>query len=144
MGVAEVALEKPQGGSTLTSLTVAHIVAYHLPGDAIVVDDSTSSSFPLQKHMASTWPHDHLFAAGGSIGWGIAAAVGAAAACPTRKVICLTGDGAGAMAMQALWTQAHEQLDVVTVVYSNRAYSILRVEWTRAGLGNSAPDSYSV
>jgi acetolactate synthase I/II/III large subunit len=46
------------------------------------------------------------------------------------------------MAMQALWTQAREQLDVVTVVYANRAYAILDIEWARAGLGNSAPASY--
>jgi acetolactate synthase-1/2/3 large subunit len=141
-GVTELAIELPTSDAALSPGNVAQVVAYHLPDEAIVVDDSTSSSFLLHRALATTRPHDHLFLAGGSIGWGIAAAAGAAVACPTRKVVCLTGDGAGAMVMQALWTQAREQLDVVTVIFSNRAYAILGLEWAKAGLGNSAPDSY--
>jgi acetolactate synthase-1/2/3 large subunit len=35
---------------------------------------------------------------------------------------------------QALWTQAREKLDVLTVVFANRAYRILKVELKRMGL----------
>lgn len=141
-GVTELAVEAPPSDAPLSPMTVAQVVAHHLPDEAVVVDDSSSSSFPLHRALAATRPHDHLFVGGGSIGWGLSAAAGAAVACPQRKVVCLTGDGAGAMAMQALWTQSREQLDVITVVYSNRAYAILGMEWARAGLGNTAPASY--
>jgi acetolactate synthase-1/2/3 large subunit len=49
--------------------------------------------------------------------------------------------------VQSLWTQARENLDVTTVIFSNRAYAILRVELGRTGAaalmnsGNSATAS---
>ena len=35
--------------------------------------------------------------------------------------------------IQALWTQAREQLDVTTVIFSNRRYAILDLELQRVG-----------
>ncbi|MDB5539776.1 MAG: acetolactate synthase large subunit [Devosia sp.] len=140
--VTELAVSAPSDDATLAAATIGQAIAYHMPEQAIIVDDSGSSGFASHGGTATARPHDYLFVAGGSIGWGLAAAAGAAVARPDRKVVCLTGDGSGAMAMQALWTQARERLDTVTVVYSNRAYAILDVEWARAGLGNSAPASY--
>jgi len=37
--------------------------------------------------------------------------------------------------LQALWTMAREQLDVTVVVFANRAYQILRGEFTNVGAG---------
>jgi acetolactate synthase-1/2/3 large subunit len=60
-------------------------------------------------------------------------AVGAAVACPDRPVICLEADGSAMYTISALWTQAREDLNVTTVVLSNRAYAILRMELQRVG-----------
>ena len=38
--------------------------------------------------------------------------------------------------MQALWTQARESLDVTTVLFSNRKYAILQIEFMRVGAHN--------
>ncbi len=46
------------------------------------------------------------------------------------------GDGSGMYTMQALWTMAREGLDVTTVIFSNRKYAILQVEFLRVGAGN--------
>jgi acetolactate synthase-1/2/3 large subunit len=35
--------------------------------------------------------------------------------------------------LQALWTQAREQLNIVNVIFANRAYAILRGELTAVG-----------
>jgi acetolactate synthase-1/2/3 large subunit len=35
--------------------------------------------------------------------------------------------------LQALWTQARERLDVVTLLFANRAYAILQGELQRVG-----------
>ncbi len=35
--------------------------------------------------------------------------------------------------IQALWTQAREQLDVTTVIVANRSYAILEFEFSRVG-----------
>ena len=37
--------------------------------------------------------------------------------------------------LQALWTQAREALDVVTIVFANRSYAILRGELRDVGAG---------
>jgi acetolactate synthase-1/2/3 large subunit len=76
---------------------------------------------------------------GGSIGFALPAAVGAAIAAPQRKVIVLTGDGSAMYTLQALWTMAREGLDVAVVVFANRAYQILRGEF--AGVGAGVPGS---
>ena len=84
-------------------------------------------------------PHSIIYLTGGSIGQGIPAATGAAVACPDRRVIALQADGAGMYTLQGLWTQAREGLNVTTIVFSNRAYQILRVELARCGLTERGP-----
>jgi acetolactate synthase-1/2/3 large subunit len=70
---------------------------------------------------------------GGAIGQGLPNAVGAAIACPDRKVIALAGDGSAMYTIQALWTMAREKLDVITIIFNNRSYAILNVELQRVG-----------
>jgi len=41
--------------------------------------------------------------------------------------------------VQALWTQAREGLDVTTIIFSNRKYAILQVEFMRVGAHNPGP-----
>ena len=81
-------------------------------------------------------PHDFLTVTGGSIGIGIPLSVGAAIACPDRKVITLVSDGSGLYTLQGLWTQARENLDVLTVVLANRAYAILLAEMHNLGVND--------
>ena len=56
-----------------------------------------------------------------------------------RKVIAYQADGSAAYTLQALWTQAREGLDVVTLLCSNRAYRILQIELGRAGIAEPGP-----
>ena len=126
--------ERPAGA--LTPETIAAGLAALLPENAIVVDESVTTGrgfFPL---TAGAPPHDWLNNMGGSIGFGLPVATGAAVACPDRKVICLEGDGSGMYTVQALWTQAREGLDVTTVVFANRTYAILKGEMANVGAGN--------
>jgi acetolactate synthase-1/2/3 large subunit len=72
---------------------------------------------------------------GGSIGFALPAAVGAAIAAPDRKVIALEGDGSGMYTLQALWTMVRENLDITVVIFANRAYKILLGEFSGVGAG---------
>ena len=81
-------------------------------------------------------PHDWLANTGGSIGMGMPVAIGAAIACPDRKVVSLEGDGSGMYTLQALWTMAREGLEVTTVLFANRTYNILKGELAKVGAGN--------
>ena len=67
---------------------------------------------------------------------GLPVATGAAVACPDRRVVALQADGSGMYTLQALWTMAREQLDVTTILFANRKYAILQVEFMRVGAHN--------
>ena len=96
-------------------------------------DEAATSSLGPAIALATAAPHDVLSLTGGSIGQGMPLAAGAAVACPDRKVVCLHGDGGAMYTVQALWTQAREQLDVTTVIFANRSYAILNIELMRVG-----------
>jgi acetolactate synthase-1/2/3 large subunit len=97
--------------------------------------------FEMSKHAPR---FTHLMLTGGAIGQGPSSATGAALACPGRKVINWQSDGCGAYSVQALWTQAREQLDVVTIIGANRSYNILSVELMRAGVTAPGPIARSM
>ena len=114
---------------------IAAIVAARAPDDCIVSGDSGGggAAFPaMQRTVRHTW----LNLTGGSIGQGGPAAVGAAIACPDRQVLVLLGDGGAMYTNQFLWTAAREQLNVVTVIFANRQYNILEVEYRRLGIND--------
>jgi len=127
-------LEKPgfQTGE-LSSRSIAMAVSELLPADAIVVDEGGTAGGACFPACANAEPHDWLTITGGSIGYGLPTAIGAAVACPDRKVLCLHGDGGAMYTIQSLWTMARENLDICIVVFANRKYQILQIELARVG-----------
>jgi acetolactate synthase-1/2/3 large subunit len=121
----------PKGA--LTPASAGAVIAALLPENAIVVDESCTSGLALVPICQGAAPHDWLAQTGGSLGLGLPMSLGASLACPGRKTLCLVGDGSAMYTIQALWTQAREKLDVVTIVFSNRAYAILNYELQRLG-----------
>src|SRR5437899_9312321 len=128
-----VELAKPTGA--LTHASIAQAIAMAIPENAIVVDESVTTGRGFFPPTTAAAPHDWLQNMGGSIGFSTPVATGAAVACPDRKVICMVGDGSGMYTFQSLWTQAREGLDVVTIVFANRIYQILRGEFDGVGAG---------
>jgi acetolactate synthase-1/2/3 large subunit len=129
----------PTGELTLDS--IGRILGALLPEDAIVVDEGVTSTRQMPGPTAGAPPHDWLTLTGGAIGQGLPVATGAAVACPGRPVVCLEGDGSAMYTVSALWTQAREQLDVTTLVFSNRSYRILEGELANVGASASGPRS---
>jgi len=119
----------------LNAMAVVQIAAATLPDHTIVCDEAISHSTPYGKHLRFAKPHDLLQLTGGAIGIGPSLAVGAAIACPDRQVLSLQADGAGAYAVQALWTQAREGLNVVTIILANQRYQSLYDELIHLGHG---------
>jgi acetolactate synthase-1/2/3 large subunit len=119
----------------ITTEGVGVLLGALLPENAIVVDESVSSGRGFSGPTAGAPPHDWLSVMGGSIGFGLPCATGAAVAAPDRKVILLEGDGSAMYTVQALWTMARNQLDVTMLVFANRTYQILLGELAGFGLG---------
>ena len=82
-------------------------------------------------------PHDWLKTMGGAIGECLPMAVGAAVACPDRKVVAITGDGSAMYTVQSLWTIAREALDVTVIVFANRGYQVLHAEMANVGVAGT-------
>lgn len=122
----------PEGALTVTK--VGEAIAALMPDNAVVVDEGISASYYLAPGLKRARGHDALTITGGSIGFGLPNAVGAAVACPDRKVVVLEGDGSGMYTLQSLWTMAREGLDVTTVIFANRGYQILRDELAAMGV----------
>ena len=116
---------------------LAAVLTALLPEQAIVVDEAITLGRALGPSTTGAAPHDWLTAMGGSIGFGLPTAIGAAIAAPERKVVVLEGDGSAMYTIQSLWTMARENLDITVVIMANRAYQILRGEF--AGVGAGAP-----
>jgi acetolactate synthase-1/2/3 large subunit len=114
---------------------IATVLAALLPEDAVVIDESVTTGRNFGFAMANAAPHDWLNIMGGSIGWALPAATGAAIGAPERKVVALEGDGSGMYTVQALWTMARESLDVTAIVLANRSYQILHTELRNMGAG---------
>jgi len=127
----------PTGEITLAGL--AGVVGAVLPENSIVVDESMTSGRGMMASTRNSPPHDWLANTGGSIGIALPLAVGAAVACPHRRVLCLSADGSGMYTLQALWTMARENLKVTTVIFSNRAYGVLKREFAGLGVGEPGP-----
>jgi acetolactate synthase-1/2/3 large subunit len=123
--------ERPTGALTVEK--VAHAVGALLPEGAVLVDEAITGGVFVPGPTAGAPPHDTLCLTGGAIGIGLPLALGAAVAVPDRPVLCLEADGSAMYTLQALWTMARESLDVTTVLYNNRSYSVLNMELGRVG-----------
>lgn len=124
--------DPPEG--RLDAASVSAIIARLQPGNCIMMDEALTVGVPYFEASQSAPRFTHMMLTGGAIGQGPSTAAGAAFACPDRKVINFQSDGCGAYSVQALWTEARENLDVVTIIGANRSYNILNVELARAGI----------
>ena len=118
----------------LTPAKMCSLIAMLQPENAIIVDESLTSGSTYYEASSGCPSFSHLYLTGGAIGQGMPCAVGCAIACPDRKIINIQADGSGLYTSQALYTQAIEKLNVLTVICANETYQILRVEQRKQGV----------
>ncbi|KAJ9469012.1 putative acetolactate synthase large subunit IlvX [Diplonema papillatum] len=114
------------------------------PDNAIIVDESLTSGGSYWEASHACGAFTQLTLTGGAIGQGPPLSVGAAVACPDRRVINFQADGSGLYTAQALWTQAREKLKVTTVICNNSVYQILRIEQQKQHLSQSGAAAKSL
>jgi len=79
---------------------------------------------------------------GGSLGWGVGAAVGAKLAAPDRQVVLSIGDGSLMYSAGGFWSMARHQTAVLTIVWNNHNYQTVRNGAYRYGRRMAATDRY--
>jgi acetolactate synthase-1/2/3 large subunit len=129
--------DRPTGALTAPSVCAAFGAL--LPEGAIVSDEGNTSGLFAAGTTAGAPPHDWLCLTGGAIGQGLPVAVGAAVACPDRRVIAFEADGSALYTLQSWWTMASEGLDVTTIVLNNQSYAVLNMELDRVGAEPAGP-----
>lgn len=123
----------------LTAQTVSQVLGVLLPEGAVVSDEGNTSGLFAAGATAGSPPHDWLCLTGGAIGQGLPVAVGAAVACPDRRVVALEADGSALYTLQSWWTMAREGLDVTTILFDNGSYAVLNMELERVGAEPPGP-----
>jgi thiamine pyrophosphate-dependent acetolactate synthase large subunit-like protein len=90
--------KRPRGKLTADKMCAA--IALFQPENAIIIDESLTSGTSYWRHSSACPPFSHLTLTGGAIGSGPPLAVGAAVACPNRRVINIQADGSGLYSLQ--------------------------------------------
>jgi len=134
----------PMDDGVLTPMSAGSIIANLIPENSIVSDEATTAGLAFFPMTQGAPQHDWLMLTGGSIGQGLPAAVGAAVACPDRKIVALQADGSAMYTVQALWTMAREDLDITTIILNNSSYAILNIELERVGVINPGQKALSL
>lgn len=131
---ASVITDPPVMPGKLDAASACNTLAAVQPEGAIIVDEGLSSSIPYYSLSEDCPPHTYMTIVGGALGYGMPCAIGAAMASQDRPIINYESDGSAMYTIQALWTQARENLNITTLIASNRKYGILRMEAERAGI----------
>jgi acetolactate synthase-1/2/3 large subunit len=109
-----------------------------LPKQAVMVQESSTARTALMNfgHGGMTWTRS----GGGSLGFGVGAAIGAKIAVGReRPVILHLGDGALGYSSMGFWTMARYNTAMLIVVSNNESYQIVRHNWAK-----DMPDSKMV
>ncbi|MGY4711503.1 benzoylformate decarboxylase [Mycolicibacterium sp. CBM1] len=112
------------------------------PADTVWVSESTSTLNAFWAQLDSSHPNSVFIAAGGGLGFGLPAAVGAQLAEPTRQVVGIIGDGSANYGITALWTAARYNIPIIVVLLKNGTYGALR--WFADVLGVAQTDAMDV
>jgi acetolactate synthase-1/2/3 large subunit len=81
----------------------------------------TAQAYPFQQ------PRQLLSSGGlGTMGFGLPAAIGAALACPDRKLICFSGDGSLQMNIQELATAVEQNVNMTIILFNNKGLGLVR------------------
>ena len=101
-----------------------------LPEEGIFIDELTQVGYVSRFTLPVYQPRTFLSTAyQGTLGWGVATAIGAKLACPDKPVLSIAGDGGFMYNVQELSTAVHHHVPVVLVVFNDGAYgNVLRIQ----------------
>ena len=98
-----------------------------LPADGLFVDELTQIGYVSRFSFPVSGPRRFLSTGyQGTLGWGIATAIGAAHARPDVPVVSISGDGGAMFAIAELATAAHHKIPVTIIVMNDNAFGNVR------------------
>ena len=113
-----------------------HVLAATFPENGVLVEEAPSHRNALHEHFPVRTSGGFYACASGGLGFALPAAVGVALADPTRKVVCVVGDGSSLYTIQGLWSAAQNRLPVTFVVLNNAGYGAVKSLGARMGIAH--------
>ncbi len=97
--------------------------------ETVFVTDVGQNQMWAAQYLKINRPRQHLTSGGcGTMGFGMPAAMGAALACPDKRVIHICGDGGFKMTGLELFTACREKLPLISIVINNSCLGMVR-QW---------------
>ena len=123
----EPAARPPRRGGFVQPKAVVDAACRAAGEGAIFATDVGQHQIWAVRHLRGVRPRCFISSGGmGAMGFGIPAAIGAAVACPGRRVVAFLGDGGAQMTAEELIVAAELGLKVVFVVFSNGSLGLVR------------------
>ena len=133
----EAALECPPQPGALDLGDVFAWLRSHLPDDVVITNGAGNFTVWPNKYLLYG-PRARLLAPqSGAMGYGLPAALAAAAAHPDRTVVCVAGDGDLQMTVAELGTAVQHGLRVIVLVVDNGMYGTIRMHQARRHPGRA-------
>lgn len=127
----EFPLEQINKSDPLSHFGLIAAVADAVDNDAIITTDVGQHQMWVAQAYPLCRPRQWLTSGGlGTMGFGLPAAIGAALAEPTRKIVCFTGDGSIMMNIQEMATAAEHNLDIKIILMNNQALGMVHQQQT--------------
>ncbi|MDH0356253.1 acetolactate synthase large subunit [Morganella sp. GD04133] len=127
----EFPLEQMNKSDPLSHFGLIAAVADAVDNDAIITTDVGQHQMWVAQAYPLCRPRQWLTSGGlGTMGFGLPAAIGAALAEPSRKIVCFTGDGSIMMNIQEMATAAEHNLDIKIILMNNQALGMVHQQQT--------------
>jgi acetolactate synthase-1/2/3 large subunit len=110
---------------------VMAVLRARLPEDAVLTNGAGNFSVWAHRFYEFRRYRTQLAPTSGAMGYGVPAAVAAAAVDPSRPVVCIAGDGDFLMTGQELATAVQHELPIVVIVVDNGMYGTIRMHQER-------------
>src|SRR3954462_10762322 len=117
---AEVAVLAPQ-------LAYLRAIRDVLPDDGVLIDELTQVGYAARSCYETRKPRTFISSGyQGTLGWGVATALGAKHALGNTPVVALSGDGGFMFNVQELATAVRHRIPVVIILFNDSAYGNVR------------------
>jgi acetolactate synthase-1/2/3 large subunit len=123
----QAALEVPDYPEEPNVAACMHALQAQLAPDAVVTCDAGNFATWANRFLSFGDRQRFIGPTNGAMGYGVPAAIGAAAAFPGRQVVALVGDGGALMTGQEIATAFHHGLNPVVIVFNNQMYGTIRM-----------------
>ena len=98
-----------------------------LPDDGVLIDELTQVGYSARAVYEARKPRTFISSGyQGTLGWGVATALGAKHALGDAPVVAISGDGGFMFNVQELATAVRHRIPVVVIVFNDGAYGNVR------------------